>query len=391
MSNWMKIFFLGLLALGMSLPANAAEFGSVGEVNEIIQTESEALLKQYDPNDGMQTGAKFSRLYFDVFEASGMELDIGLIDQDLVVEIESDFGDLIALSMKGQPIESLQAAYTDLKTNLDTAVELHENRSVTWGSQFVQSLIILLREGVEALLVITALVLYLKRSGNGDRVATIWYGAGAAVLLSILLAWAMMELISLSGAYRENFEGVVMLIAALMMIYVSGWLYQKRNLDWKQELMSKVDDSLTAGSVLAMAMVSFLAVFREGVETIFFYQALMADAEHSLEPVVAGMMAASVMLVGVYWAMKRFSYHLPIKQFFMFTAVFLLVMSFVFIGKGVLELQMGGWLDKTVLPLDYSIPWLGVFSNQETLMAQLALAALVIGFFVWSKRKPVRA
>ncbi len=386
-----KTWLLGLVVAMLTWQVQAAEFESVQQVNEIIQQESEALLKSYDPNDGMQTGAKFSRLYFDVFEASGMELDIGLIDQNLVIEIESDFGDLIGMSMKGKPKTQLESTYSDLKTKLDTAVELYENRSVTWMSQFVQSLIILLREGVEALLVITALVLYLRRSGNGDRVATIWYGAGAAVVLSVLLAWALATLISLSGAYRENFEGIVMLLAAVMMLYVSGWLYQKRNMDWKQELISKVDASISTGSVITMAMVSFLAVFREGIETIFFYQALLADAQHSFEPIVAGMGVALVLLVLIYLAMKKFSYRLPIKQFFIFTAVFLLVMSFVFIGKGILELQMGGMLSKTVMGIDFSIPWLGVFSNQESIMAQLAFAAIVLGFFFWSKRKVARA
>lgn len=384
--NSIKVWLLAWIAAFVFVPVQAADFGSVEEVNQIIQTESEALLKEYDPNNGMKTGARFSRLYFDVFEASGMELDIGLIDQNLVLEIESDFGDMIGLSMKGKPKEDLEKAYSDLKQNLDVAVELHTNRSVTWMSQFVSSLIILLREGVEALLVITALVLYLKRSGNGDRVATIWYGAGAAVVLSILLAWALAELISLSGAYRENFEGIVMLVAAVMMLYVSGWLYQKIDLDWKQELYSKMDASVTTGSIITMAMVSFLAVFREGVETIFFYQALLADAQHSFEPILAGMVVATVLLVIIYLVMKKFSFRLPIKQFFMFTAVFLLAMSFVFIGKGILELQIGGLLSKTVMELDFSIPWLGVFSNQETILAQVAFALIVLGFFVWSKR-----
>lgn len=383
----------GVLMITTSMYANvyANDFGGVEQVNNIIQQEAEVLLKEYDPENGMQTGGQFSRLYFDVFEASGMELDIGLIDQNLVIEIESDFGDLIGMSMKGKPAADLQRTYEDLKVNLDKAVELHKNRSVTWMSQFVQSLIIMLREGVEALLVITALVLYLKRSGNGHRVSTVWYGAGAAVVLSVLLAWALMELISLSGAYRENFEGIVMLIAAVLMLYVSGWLYQKRNLDWKKELIGKVDASLTTGGILTMALVSFLAVFREGVETIFFYQALLADAQHSMEPILVGMAVALVLLVVIYILMKNVSYKLPIKQFFMFTAGFLLLMSFVFVGKAILELQIGGMMSKSVLSVDFSVPWLGIFSNQETILAQTALVLVVISFFIWSKRRAVRA
>ena len=226
--NWIKAGLFVLLTLGVTSQINAAELEFVEEVNKVIISELDDLLSAYDSTDGMKTGAKFSRLYFDVFEASGMELKIGLLSQNLVVEIESDFGDLISMSMKGKPKEDLTKAYTSLKANLQKAVDLHENRSVTWASQFIQSLIILVREGVEALFVITALILYLKRSGNADRTSTVWTGAGVAVVLSVALAWGLMTLVSVSGSYRENFEGFVMLFASLMMLYVSGWLYQKK-------------------------------------------------------------------------------------------------------------------------------------------------------------------
>ncbi|GAB6071110.1 hypothetical protein JCM30760_22070 [Thiomicrorhabdus hydrogeniphila] len=384
--NWIKTGLFVLLTLGMALQVQATDLESVEEVKNVIISESETLLNTYNPEEGMKTGAKFSRLYFDVFEASGMELKIGLLSQNLVIEIESDFGDLINMSMKGRPKDDLIKTYTSLKTNLQEAADLHENRSVTWASQFVQSLIILVREGVEALLVITALILYLKRSGNADRTPTIWAGAGVAVVLSVILAWGLMTLISLSGSYRENFEGFVMLFASLMMLYVSGWLYQKRNLDWKHELFSKMDSTVTTGGVIAMGMVSFLAVFREGIETIFFYQALLVDAQHSYEPIIAGIIVACLLLVMIYFAIKKFSYRLPVKQFFMFTAVFLLVMSFIFIGKGVLELQMGGILSRTALSFDFNVTWLGLFSNQETVLVQLLFAIAVLTFFIRSKR-----
>ncbi|WP_319381317.1 FTR1 family protein [Thiomicrorhabdus sp.] len=389
--HWMKIVsgVLFSCVLLMATPAQAADFGSVDEVTQLLTEEADKLYAAYDPQNGVQTGNAYSRLYFDVFEASGMELDIGLLDQNLVVKIESDFGDLIGLAMKGEPKVKLQMPLASLKQNLATAEKLYENRSFTWTSQFLQSFVILLREGVEALLVITALVMYLKRSGNADRVPSIWLGAVLAVVASVLLAWGMMKLISVSGAYRENFEGGVMIFAALMMLYVSGWLYQKRNMDWKQSLFSQSEQALGTGGVLAMAGVSFLAVFREGVETIFFYQALLADAANAYEPVLAGIAAALLSLLVVYWVMKNLSYRFPMKGFFVFTAVFLLFMSFSFIGKGIMELQMGGVLDKTLLPVDYSLSWIGLNANLETLIAQLLLLMTVLVFFVMSRRKAV--
>ena len=173
-------------------------------------------------------------------------------------------------------------------------------------------------------------------------------------------------------------------------MFQAGFI-KKRNLNWKHELFSEMDSSVTTGSVIAMGMVSFLAVFREGIETIFFYQALLIDAQHSYEPIVAGIVVAVFLLVLIYFAIKNFSYRLPIKQFFMFTAVFLLVMSFIFIGKGVLELQMGGMLSRTALSYDFSVTWLGLFSNQETIFVQLLFIATVLAFFINTKRVKLNA
>jgi high-affinity iron transporter len=155
--------------------------------------------------------------------------------------------------------------------------------------------------------------------------------------------------------------------------------------------LSQSEQALGTGGVLAMAGVSFLAVFREGVETIFFYQALLADAASAYEPVLAGIAVALLALLVVYWVMKNLSYRFPMKGFFVFTAVFLLLMSFNFIGKGIMELQMGGMLDKTLLPVDYSLSWIGLNANLETLIAQLLLLMTVLVFFVMSRRKAVSA
>ena len=254
-------------------------------------------------------------------------------------------------------------------------------------SLFIQSFFLLVREGLEAILIIGALLTFLAKTGAQDRKRDIHVGVGAAVLASLFTAVLLETVFQVTPAKREVLEGAVMLTASAVLFYVSYWLLSKIEVArWNQFVRSRVQDAVTSGSALALATAAFLAVYREGFETVLFYKALVlaGPAGNTFVPVTAGIALGSLVLVAVYYAINRFGVRLPLKPFFAVTGLFLYYMAFLFAGRGIAELQEGGIIATTVLPWAPRIPALGIYPTVESLVAQGVLAALLLGALVWS-------
>ncbi|HID46956.1 MAG TPA: FTR1 family iron permease [Chromatiaceae bacterium] len=369
-----------------------------GPVVAAMVERGDAAVAGYTPDQGVKLGNEFSRLYFDVFEGSGMEFTLGLKNESFMLKVESGFSQMISLGMQGSESEAVQQAWKKLKEALNTAVAKYSSGGAPigfWGL-VLQSFLILFREGVEAMLVVAALVAYLRRSGYADKVGVIWRGVALAVIASLAMAWVMNEVFQASGAGRETIEGVTMLIAAAVLVYVSYWLFAKRETErWQAFIKDQMDKAIGKGSLFALGFVAFLAVFREGAETLLFYQALIGSAQGQLNAVWVGMGFAAAMLAIVYVLIRLLSIRLPLGIFFGFTAALLFAMAFVFTGKGLLELQVGGQLATTPLEGWPMIPWAGVFPTRETMLGQaLVLAVLPLGYawmMLQGRRKAIEA
>ncbi len=308
-------------------------------------------------------------------------------------EVEAAFSALQASAASGGgaglgPIESRMAVALERAERV-----LGDDESPV--NLFVQSFIIMLREGLEAILIVGALMTFLSKMGASHRKREINYGVGAAVAASLLTAFLLETIFILSPARREGLEGATMLVATAVLFYVSYWLLSKMEVvKWNHFVKSKVQDALTGGSALALVSAAFLAVYREGFETVLFYKALFVSAPAGgTMPVAAGLMAGALVLVIVYIAIDRFGVRLPLKPFFAVTSAFLYYMAFVFAGKGVTDLQEGGGVSTTVVSWAPRIPALGIYPTAESLSAQgllLLLAALALVWtFVVQPRRPV--
>ncbi len=379
---FMMIWLLCLAGSAMAVQQVTEDYGPVVEQ---ITERAERAVANYNPAEGVMVGNEFSRLYFDVFETAGMEFTLGLKDNAFMLEIESGFSQITSQAMRGAPKEDIEKSWAELKKNLDYAVEHYSNSDGTgfWG-QVVQSFFILFREGMEAMLVVAALVAYLRRSGFPDKIKVIWYGVGLALVASVGMAWLLGVLISASGASQEALEGGTMLLAAVVLIYVSYWLTAKRSADrWQAFIKDQMDEALSKGSLLALGFIAFLAVFREGAETILFYQALMGGTTANHQAIWVGMAIAAGGLLVIYLLVRVLSVRLPYGMFFAATAVLLFGMAFVFVGQGIMELQVSGLIPTNRIDGLPMITWLGIFPTFETLVGQLiVLAMLPIGWLV---------
>ena len=294
-----------------------------------------------------------------------------------VAAMERHFLELKA-ALRSADIPAAERAREAIRMGLPSIVELTSAPAMGWAA-FIQSFLIILREGLEAILVIGAIVTFLIKTGHRDRLRSIWLGTGLALLASAITAVVLQTTLRAMPASREILEGVTMLIAVAVLFSVSYWLISKvEAAKWQRFIREKVSAALERGGGRALATVAFLAVYREGAETALFYQALFNEGSGAMVPLLLGMLLGFVVLAVVFTAVYRFGVRIPLRPFFAVTSTLLYVMAFAFMGKGIRELQEGNAVSVTVLPGFPQVDVLGIYPTVETLLAQLVLVALFL-------------
>jgi high-affinity iron transporter len=373
---------LMLACLCFSLPCRAAERGGDEIIGDIL-TEGEAAVEAYDPANALAAANTFSALYFHHFEA--LELDLGLKDASLKNELEVLFGALNGNAMRGVPKAQLEASWRQLEAKLATARALYaETEQASGGGTFLKALTILLREGVEAMLVVSALAAYLRRSGAADRVWVIHAGVVVAIPLSILTGWAVNNLLQSTGAPLAVVEGVTMLLTCAVLFYVSCWMFAKREAKrWEEWIARQMDAALSKGSLLALSGAACLAVYREGAETVLFYQALSLQSPGQETFLYAGLGVAALLLVAFFFLMRHAALRLPFRLFFGVTSALLYGLAVVFLGQAIVELQAAGWIASIYLSGFPHINWLGIAPTAQSLGAQAGLLLPPLAWMAW--------
>jgi high-affinity iron transporter len=306
----------------------------------------------------------------------------------LIANMERHFGDFRGAVRSGN-LRSAERSRDAIEAGLPAVLDL--TRPTGSGVEaFWQSFLIIFREGLEAILVIGAIVAFLLKTGHRERLSSIWMGVGLALAASAVTAVVLMTLLAAMPATREVIEGVTMLIAVAVLFSVSYWLISKvEAAKWQQFIREKVTDALAHGGGRALTFVAFLAVYREGAETALFYQALFNEGARVALPITLGIVAGGVALAVIFTAFYRFGIRIPLRQLFGATSVLLYYMAFVFMGKGLRELQEGNVLPITVIPGAPHVDVLGLYPTVETVTGQLVLLVLFAFALVktfWPKR-----
>ncbi len=305
------------------------------------------------------------------------EIEPALINKDeaLGKGLEGTFGELQGQIKNNATLETIDGLIAEIDKGLLKARPLLEE-TMGLQAQFLNSLGIILREGIEAILIIAALITFLVKSKNGDKVRHIWQGVALALVASFLTAWLLEAVFEMSGASREQMEGWIMLVAVGMLFWVSYWLVSKVEASkWQAYITGKMKEAIGTGSTFTLGMVAFISVYREGFETILFYKALYIQAGETATGILPGL-AVGVLLLGIiYFLIYKLGIRIPIKWFFVGTSVLLGFMAFLFMGKGLHELQMGNALSITPASWAPHFPPLGMFSTLETFIGQVLLIA----------------
>lgn len=250
----------------------------------------------------------------------------------------------------------------------------------------VDSFFILLREGIEALLVIAALAAFLERAGEGHRRGALFWGSLAALLASAAAAWIFDHFFG--GAHDDLTEAVVMAVAAALLFYVSGWLWLRRDPQgWKRHLQRQAGRALQADGPWLLAGIAFLAVFREGAETILFLHAVAADAENGASGMLLGLAAAALLLALIYLEMTRLAVRLPLRPVFAATSAILFLLGLRFVGGALQEFQEIGWVPYDDVGLPAWAVQAGVNPTIQAIGLQAVLLLCAITFAILRGRQ----
>ena len=351
-------------------------------------------LAQASKGQGQAGSDLVNKAYYQYYEKLGFEKNVmNAISGNRVSQVEYQFKETRMAMVAGKPAKTL---VNDLKSmliedaaTLDGGAADHVNGWTTFlTSAFGQAFVVLLREGLEAILVVAAIIAYLVKSGHKDKVRHIYWGIAAGLVASGLVALLFTLLFNGNGPQQEILEGVVALVAMLMLLYTSNWMLSKSSVEsWNHYIRSRTVAAISKGSVISLALLSFLAVFREGAETVMFYQAIFAMAPGGRREIWTGFAAAAVVLVIVFVLIRFTSVKIPIRPFFIITSLLMAVMVVIFAGGGVHALIEGDLVPATYLPGVPTSDWIGLYPYTQTIGAQILAALVVVVLAIVSTRR----
>ncbi len=351
--------------------------------------------------------------YYGYYETTGFERNtMGYVSGARKSEVELQFSACKA-EAKGGTYEEFEKQVDILRTMIRTDANkldgVDENGESTGGGRsaavatFIACFTIILREGLEAILVVGAIIAYLIKTTEKSeeerkkQLRPVYIGSILGIVLSFISAWALNLLKLANSASQEVIEGVTALIAVVVLFYVSNWMVSKSESEaWDKYIKSKIGDATKKGSLFALAFTAFLAVYREGAEVILFYQPLLSG--DNINMVWLGFIIGCVCLVFVYLAIRLLSVRLPLKPFFLATSILMAIMSISFLGSGIKELIEGDVIMMTSpawvawIPSNSLLEILGIYPCVQTVVPQIILTVItVITFIYWlHKNKQLR-
>jgi high-affinity iron transporter len=317
--------------------------------------------------------------YLDGFELAEASLDA--VDPALRVKVETEMIRYRALIRDGASVGEVEAQAARLLTLIAEAEKLLAGDGLGAGPAFVSSFTILVREGLEAILIVAALIALLVRSDRRDALPAVHAGWIVALALGALTWLVASYAITISGATREVTEGVTALTAAAVLLYVGFWMHDKSHADrWQAYLRERVRGALDRRATWGLAAVSFLAVYREVFETVLFYQALwLQTAPPGRHALLAGLGAGAAALALLSWLIVRGGLRVPIGTFFGVASAVVAVLAVVLVGKGIAALQEAAVLAHYPVA-GPRLPVLGVYPDLLGLLLQLAvIVGLALG------------
>lgn len=396
----MKKFFYAILVTLILISCQSADAAPKWQelANQIESTVNEAV-EIYKTGDSRAAKEKINDAYYGIYEKEGMEGALRVTVSSKAVGItEYQFYKVKKAMLAGAPLEEVQdeAALLIEMVNENVAEMEGAHGSQGGWASFFPAFLILIREGLEAILVLVAIIAYLKKSGNEKHLDTVYNAMIAAIIASFVTAYLFASIFesTAAGAGREILEGATALFAVVVLLATSAWLGSKSDAKvWKKYIQDMVDKSLTDGKAKALAFAAFLAVYREGAEIILFYQALFNNTATDVDMIWYGFAAGCVVVAILFFALQHGVLKIALRPFFMFTSILMYLLAITFAGGGIRELQEGGVFGQTPiesLPVP-TIDVLGIYPTVETFGVQVALLVIGIAMLLYRRKQSLQS
>jgi hypothetical protein len=387
------VFLAALLLFLPAIPADAAQTWQ--QIHDRIGVQMDQVYEIY--KTGNAEGAKdaVNDIYYGIYEKDGLESAVrsGISSKSANLT-EYQFYTLKKAIRAGAPQAEVEAEGAKLLDMIQAEVTTLETKGVESGgwAMFLQAFLILLREGIEAILVLVGIIAYLGRAGHEKELSTVYNWAIAGIIMSFVTAYLFVEVLdntTTTGSGREIIEGCTALFAVLVLLGTSAWMGGKANAKaWKSYIDKQVKLTLSTGKSRALGAAVFLAVYREGAEVILFYQALFNNAVGDVDMIWAGFVTACVALALIFFLMQRGALRIPIGPFFKVTSAFMFILAVTFLGGGLKELQEADVISTSVIeavPVP-SIDLLGLYPTYETIVPQILLILAAVAMVSYKKR-----
>ena len=368
------------LAVMAYLRANPDAVGQANDAGSLafVRDTLDRSLSAYRAGNREEARQLALSAYLDGFEP--LEALLATRDGGLMREVEQALGQFRAGIESGANPSELQQLRARIDSLLARAEEALAPEAASEISTFLGAFTILLREGIEAILVVIAMIAFVKKSHRFEVLPYV-HGGWIAALLAGVATWVLATyFVSISGASREMTEGIGALLAAVILVSVGIWMHGKSQAEeWRRYIQEKMGKALSRGSAWFLFGLAFVVVYREAFETILFYAALWNPQSSGI--ILAGALSAVALLAFIAWVMLRYSRKLPITQFFRYSAILIAILAVILAGKGVGAFQEAGVLSATFIAGLPRLAELGFFPTVETIGAQLlTLLALIAGF-----------
>lgn len=375
-----------LASNGQKQMGDSTEEQKSGVRNEVdfIRKSLLDLLTYYEDGDYQSAYTTARSAYLDSYEF--VEIPLREIAPDFTLDMEYQFAELRKLIDERAEYEQVKEVVISINRNLDESERLVSGTgSLAPSIAFMSSFSIIFREGLESVLILGAIVTYLEASRNAQLKKYVYYGVLIA-FVATAITWIIAEyIIGISGANRELVEAIAALSATAVLFYVSFWVLNKiEHKRWMEFVKAKVWKATTTGSVMVFVMLSFFTVYREGFETVLFYQAMSGFAKYMEGFVMLGFILGIISLLGLYYFMKKIGRRLPLRALFGLTMGVGAYLSIAFLGNAIRELQILDLVSYTgmigIVPrLDINLAKMtGIYPTAETLIAQIILLGVYL-------------
>ncbi len=368
-------------------PMGSASVGQKGEVRDEIDFIREQLMATqiyYEQGDTQSAYASARTAYLDSYEY--IEIPLRTIAPDFTLEVEFEFATLRNLINENAPFDEIDKAVIAIERSLDESERLVSGTgTIAPMIAFVSSFAIIFREGLESVLILGAIVTYLEASRNIKFKKYVHYGIVLAIGATAVTWFIASYVIEISGANRELIEAIAALSATAVLFYVSLWILNKiEHKRWMEFVKAKVFQASASGGVMVFVLLSFFTVYREGFETVLFYQAMFAFAKYMELWVALGFILGILSLLGIYFAFRKLGKHLPLRALFGLTMGIGAYLSIAFLGNAIREFQVLDYIPYTsmlgIIPrLDINVATMtGIYPTLETTIGQIVLLSVYV-------------